>query len=177
MHSQEPTQSWLLWTTGSASNPGQHCFIYWHKLDTWAVLRPGRTLAELFLRDVIVWKVFTCCTLCSPAASVWMYSAACACSVSIIRQLYHSKGRDIIVCFLFHWAQSSVNCESIHCCLGYMFLLVFSASKNNAEKSELRGSPRWYESTVGTQCKASSRKQWMTECKKKKNDKKLNVVI
>lgn len=133
-------------------------------------------LADLFLRDAIVWKVFTTRTICSPVASVWMYLAACACSVSIIRQLYHSKGRDIIACFLFHWAQSSLNCESIHCCLGYMFPLVFSASKNNAEKSELRGSPYRYESTVGTQCKASSRKKKKMNGRMLKNKKKLTVV-
>lgn len=133
-------------------------------------------LADLFLRDAIVWKVFTPCTICSPVASVWMYLAARACCVSIIRQLYHSKGRDIIACFLFHWAQSSLNCESIHCCLGYMFPLVFSASKNNTEKSELRGSPHRYESTVGTPCKASSRKKKMNGRMLKNKKKKLTVV-
>lgn len=78
-------------------------------------------------------------------------------SVSIIRQLCHSKGRDIIVCFLFHSAQPSVKCESIHCCLGYIFLLAFCVSINKTEGYECRGSPRCYES-VGPQCEASSSK-------------------
>lgn len=144
----------------------QHCFVYvWHKLET-SSFETKTNAGGIVLRGVIVRKVFTCCTLCSTVASVWMYSPACACSVSIIRQLYHSKGRDIIECFLFYSTQPSVKCESIHCCLGNIFPLVVSASINNTKGPELRGSPHWYESTVGTQCEASSSKnEWQNRRK------------
>lgn len=141
----------------------QHCFVeVWHKLIITSSFETETNAGGITLLDVIVWKVFTCCTVCSTATAVWMYSPVCACSVSIIRQLYRSEGIEIIVCFLFQSARSSVKCESIHCCLGYIFLLVFSASINNAEGSDLRGSPHWYESTVGTQCE----NEW-TNVKKK----------
>jgi len=106
-----------------------------------------------------------CSTQCSTLASVWTYSPAYACFLSIIMLLYHSEGANIIACFLLHSAKSSEKCESICSCLGYSFLLVFSDSINNTRGTELIGSPQWYESTVGPQCEASS---WRKGWKKKK---------